>query len=269
MASYQQRFSFGRNWTRFLSVLTEERILRAEASLSDMLGRQHLDGVRFLDAGCGSGLFSLAARRRGARVVSFDFDPDSVACAAQLRERFFPGDSAWEILQGSVLDRSFLATLGQCDIVYSWGVLHHTGDLWLGLARITEPLAPGGQLFIAIYNDQGLRSKAWRLVKRFYCSGRPGRLCTMAAGVPAMVCACLLRDVLRGTSPLRRYTRYEQERGMAVWYDWVDWLGGYPFEVARPSAIRAFYAARGLHLQRERLTGGWGNNEFVFQCPGG
>src|SRR6185436_15028626 len=67
------RFEFGANWQRFLSVLTDERIARAEASLCAMLDRTSLADTRFLDIGCGSGLFSLAARRLGAEVYSFDF----------------------------------------------------------------------------------------------------------------------------------------------------------------------------------------------------
>src|SRR4051794_15023881 len=117
-----ERFQFGDNWSSFLSLLNEERIRCAEESLKDMLGIVSFDGKSFLDAGSGSGLFSLAARRLGAAVRSFDYDPQSVACTAELKRRYFPDDERWTIEPGSVLDRDFLAGLGTFDIVYSWGV---------------------------------------------------------------------------------------------------------------------------------------------------
>ncbi|HYY59119.1 MAG TPA: class I SAM-dependent methyltransferase, partial [Pyrinomonadaceae bacterium] len=127
------RFEFGRNWRRFLSTLDEERILEAERSLRLMLEAETLDGKSFLDIGSGSGLFSLAARRLGARVHSFDYDAESVACAQELKQRFFAGDADWTIERGSVLDSDYVKRLGQFDIVYSWGVLHHTGAMWRAL----------------------------------------------------------------------------------------------------------------------------------------
>ncbi len=80
----KQRFEFGANWNRFLAVLNDERIAQAEESLKRMLEVDNLQGKSFLDIGSGSGLFSLAARRLGARVYSFDYDPKSVACTREL-----------------------------------------------------------------------------------------------------------------------------------------------------------------------------------------
>src|SRR5215831_10451727 len=91
----EQRFAFGKNWSRFLELLNDERIAEAERSLKDYFGVEHLRGKGFLDVGSGSGLFSLAARRLGARVRSFDYDGDSVACTAELRRRYFPDDPLW------------------------------------------------------------------------------------------------------------------------------------------------------------------------------
>src|SRR5690606_102989 len=125
-------------------------------------------GLRFLDIGSGSGLSSLAARRLGARVHSFDYDPESVACTAELRRRFFPGSPDWTVERGSALDAGYLRGLGSFDIVYSWGVLHHTGRMWEGLANAALPVAEGGRLFVAIYNDTGTQSRRWRWIKRTY-----------------------------------------------------------------------------------------------------
>src|SRR5207302_10440486 len=128
-----ERFEFGKNWGRFLEVLDDERIGEAEESLKKMLEVEGLAGKSFLDIGSGSGLFSLAARRLGARVHSFDYDPQSVACAAELRRRYFPNDEDWVVEPGSALDEAYLNRLGTFDIVYSWGVLHHTGAMWQAL----------------------------------------------------------------------------------------------------------------------------------------
>jgi 2-polyprenyl-6-hydroxyphenyl methylase/3-demethylubiquinone-9 3-methyltransferase len=125
-----RRFEFGANWLRFLELLDDRRVELAEDSLRSMLGVADLRGRSFLDAGSGSGLFSLAAHRLGARVHSFDYDPQSVACTREVKRRYAEGDPAWSIEEGSVLDPAYLARLGTFDVVYSWGVLHHTGARW-------------------------------------------------------------------------------------------------------------------------------------------
>lgn len=139
-----QRFAFGENWARFLQILDDRRIDEAVSSLQRMLQVERLDGLRFLDIGNGSGLFSLAARRLGAKVLSFDYDPQSVACAQELKRRYFPNDADWQIQEGSVLDEGYMQGLGSFDVVYSWGVLHHTGDQWRAIANAEARVGPPG-----------------------------------------------------------------------------------------------------------------------------
>lgn len=164
------RFEFGANWAKFLAALDDERISKAEEAIKSMLGVDDLTGKTFLDIGSGSGLSSLAARRIGAQVTSFDYDPKSVACTAELKRRYFPNDPDWKIEEGSVLNLEYLSSLGKFDVVYSWGVLHHTGEMWAALSNIIPNVDGSGKLFIALYNDQGRASKAWWLVKRTYVS---------------------------------------------------------------------------------------------------
>jgi 2-polyprenyl-6-hydroxyphenyl methylase/3-demethylubiquinone-9 3-methyltransferase len=261
------RFAFGNNWLRFLTVLDDERIERAQASLLTMLKEPTLEGCRFLDIGSGSGLFSLAARRLGASVHSFDLDPDSVRCALELRRRYFPGDANWRIEQGSALDRDYLASLGRFDVVYSWGVLHHTGRLIEALENAVLPVAPRGKLFIAIYNDLGSRTERWRLIKRTYNrlpqAMRPAFTALVAAPNEAKAAAraCLRGDAL---DYIRAWTAVGH-RGMSRWRDIVDWVGGYPYEAATPEQIFDFYAARRFRLISMKCGGvGLGCNEFVF-----
>jgi 2-polyprenyl-6-hydroxyphenyl methylase/3-demethylubiquinone-9 3-methyltransferase len=259
-----ERFEFGANWRRFLALLDDRRIAVAEESLRSMLEVENLRGKRFLDAGSGSGLFSLAARRLGASVTSFDFDPQSVACTRELRRRYFDGDPEWTIHEGSVVDARFVSSLGPFDVVYSWGVLHHTGSMWPAMEVIQRAVPTGGRLFIALYNDQGLRSVAWRGWKKLYVSGLPGRWLVSASCIPYFVFRRGLADLLRGRNPLVHYREYRQNRGMSVLRDWADWLGGYPFEVASPTAVFDFARKRGFRMDRLVTTLGSGCNEFVF-----
>jgi SAM-dependent methyltransferase len=262
-----ERFEFGANWVRFLQVLNDHRIARAEGSLRDMLRLGDLHGKSFLDVGSGSGLFSLAARRLGARVHSFDFDPQSVACTQELKKRYLAEDERWIIEEGSVLDRDYLSRLGQFDLVYSWGVLHHTGAMWDALANVAPLVAAGGQLFVAIYNDQGRPSAMWKRIKKAFCaSPRPLRSLILILALVRLWGPTTIRDLLKG-SPGATWRNYGEEggRGMSPWRDVVDWVGGYPFEVARPEHIFDFYRARGFHLERlATCGGGLGCNEYVF-----
>ena len=261
-----ERFEFGRNWASFLTVLDDERIAEAMLSLQRMLGVERLDGLRFLDAGSGSGLFSLAARMLGAAVRSFDYDPKSVACTRELRRRYFTDDPRWQVDEGSVLDRGFLSGLGRYDIVYSWGVLHHTGRMDEALENVVPLVAPGGRLFVAIYNDQGDASRYWTQVKRLYCSGSVGRVATRLVFYPYFAAGRLLADLRHRRNPFTSYALYRKSRGMSVLHDWEDWLGGYPFEVAKPEEIFDRYRRHGFVLEKLKTCGGGlGCNEFVFR----
>ncbi len=253
-----KRFTFGDNWARFLTDLDDARIAAAQESLRKMLDITDLQQHRFLDIGSGSGLFSLAARRLGARVHSFDFDPASVACAVELKRRYFASDDAWTIEHGSALDTDYLRSLGTFEVVYSWGVLHHTGKMWPALANVISSVAPGGQLFIAIYNDQGLLSRYWTAVKKIYNRSAAGRWLMIALHMPYLYGLRWLVRAATGRLPL--------ERGMSMWRDMVDWLGGYPFEVAKPEAIFRYYHEQGFDLQELVTCGGrMGCVEYVFR----
>ncbi len=260
-----ERFQFGANWTQFLRVLNDERIHEAECSLMQALAVDTLHGTRFLDIGSGSGLFSLAARRLGAQVHSFDYDLQSVACTQELKRRYCPDDPLWRVEQGSVLDTAYLNSLGQFDIVYAWGVLHHTGAMWQALEHVVALVADGGMLFLSIYNDQGAASRIWKGIKQLY-NRTPPRWRWLILG-PAFIRLhgpSMVRDLLLGR-PFHTWRTYARNRGMSAWHDVLDWVGGFPFEVAQPEQVFAFYRDRGFVLQHLKTVGSkLGCNEYIF-----
>lgn len=264
----QERFEFGRNWLLFLNSLNDSRIESATQSLARDLGAGSLAGKTFLDIGCGSGLFSLAARRLGAAVYSFDYDPSSVACAKELRSRYFPADENWQIGEGSVLDDIYLGSLGRFDIVYSWGVLHHTGDMWRALHNAANAVGTNGRLFLAIYNDCGEESRKWLKRKRRY-NMLPSLLRPLYA--LASVASYEFRDFassVRAGSPgryIKSWTNYESRRGMSRWRDIVDWAGGYPYEFASSAQLVSFFRQRDFHPILVREAMGLGCHELIFE----
>ncbi|MFH1115785.1 MAG: class I SAM-dependent methyltransferase [Pseudomonadota bacterium] len=271
---HEQSFSFGQNWKKFLTAIDEERIGTAQASLTEFLGRDDLQGRSFLDIGCGSGLFSLAAVRLGAdRVVSFDVDPFSVECCKILRNRE-GSPERWEIHQGSVLDGEFTARLGEFDAVYSWGVLHHTGSMWDALKKSAALVRPGGYYYIAVYNKILTRGGSasrihdfWIAVKRLYNSSP-----TVAAYVlePLAMSAYMAMLVAKLENPVSHIKNYKSHRGMSWKTDATDWLGGYPYEFATVEEIFKFVRSEfpDFNLVNLKVTGGRGLNWYLFHRDG-
>lgn len=263
-----RRFQFGQNWASFLSTINEATVEEAKNSLISAVGHGELKGLSFVDIGCGSGLFSLAARALGANVISFDYDRESVRCAERLKAQFFPDDNQWTTMQGSILDSSLVDKLGSFDFAYAWGVLHHTGSMWRAIDNASSLVRVGGTLILAIYNDQGHWSRIWLRIKRTYnFLPKPLR--------PAFVFLVMLPRELRSLSfslmtfqpsrYLQSWTRYRQFRGMSKWHDLVDWVGGLPFEVAKPEQVIFFLRNRGFELRALTTCGGEiGCNEYIL-----
>jgi SAM-dependent methyltransferase len=266
IASNDVRFAFGKNWASFLAELDEPRILEAEKSLQWLLGRARLDGVRFLDIGSGSGLSSLAARRLGAAVRSFDYDRQCVECTKALRDRFFPGDANWLIEQGSILDRNYVAQLGRFDIVYSWGVLHHTGAMLKAIKNASQLVAGEGVFAFALYRKTPL-CWLWTIEKRWYCRASP-RKQRIARGLYVLLMRFAFAVVGRNFHSY--VSNYRGNRGMDYFHDVHDWLGGYPYEsitstqVAQELTNLGFAHVRGNVKLHSISLFGSGCDEYVY-----
>ena len=260
-------FRFGRNWQHYVAnYLDPERERIAAESLEQLVGE--LRGRTFLDIGCGSGLFSLCAHRAGAgTVISIDVDGEAVAATRALHAR--AGSPAnWAVLQRSILDPELLEELPRADVVYSWGVLHHTGDMYTAIRNASALVKPGGCFAIAIYNrvtGRWLSSRRWWQIKRAYNHSSRRRQ-TLMEWVFASY--WLLGRLRNRQNPIRIAHEYRQARGMALWTDLVDWLGGYPYEFATVSEIDRFCSETcGLVCATvlPEPNSGNGNNQFVFR----
>jgi len=260
-------FSFGRNWKDFVErYLSPEREKIATASLLEFLERKDLKDLSFLDIGCGSGLFSLAAYRLGAKqITSVDVDPFSVECTTRLSETVGTPKS-WRVVHGSILENDCVARLEPADVVYAWGSLHHTGAMWDAIRNASRMIAPNGLFFLAIYNKAEGRgsSEFWLKVKRRYNRASTPVKRLMEIGYVIRYQA--LPELVRFRNPFSFWRNYSRIRGMNAWIDVRDWLGGYPYEFANAGEVFKFCQNElGLRLVNLHSVNNLGLNEFLFR----
>jgi 2-polyprenyl-6-hydroxyphenyl methylase/3-demethylubiquinone-9 3-methyltransferase len=271
-----RQYDFGRNWRTFLDIhLTPERIDEACDSLRRFLNVDTIEGRTFLDIGCGSGLFSYAAHLLGAeKILSIDVNPNSVDCCRTMIERANTPEN-WSVELASVLDSEHFATIDKFDIVYSWGVLHHTGAMWTAIRNAAGRVKPGGRFYIAIYNRaDGLgiysdgragSSRFWVMEKAVYVR-LPELLQRVVDGAAAT--ALVISYLLTLRNPVREIREHKTLRGMSWMVDIRDWLGGYPYEYASVEEIFSFvHGELGFELENLKSTNSLMNNEFLFRRP--
>lgn len=270
----KKNFTFGKNWLFFIArYFNAQTVNEASRSLINFAGRENIRGKTFLDIGCGSGLFSLAALNLGAgRVLSFDRDPDSIlACKRLWRQKGSP--KKWQVARGSILDNQFTLKLGRYDLVYAWGVLHHTGKMWIAIDKTLKLVAPKGYLYLAIYN----KATDWKI----YADGRFGtasfwkkfkehysRLPSWCQGLTEFLTllGLFLLYLIKFKNPLAEIRSHpNKHRGMSWRADIRDWLGGYPYEYASTQEVIDFVKVRGYRLVRMKYNGGLMNNEYLFR----
>lgn len=262
MTPIKQTFTFGRNWRRFLKSYTPERQAIAQEALLAFLKLPDLRGKSFLDIGSGSGIHSAAAFLAGAsRIHSFDYDPDSVA-ATKLMHKMMGSPAHWTIEQASVLDAAYMKKLGTFDVVYSWGVLHHTGDQWQALQNAGLCLHDESRLFIALYAKEAYPEwEYWQDVKKRYNEASSfGKWIMEIRYVWIHLLSESWAELLK--LPKMIYD-YKHSRGMALWSDVRDWLGGWPTEFSSVPEVSEFCKEK-FDLRMANLAVGEGNTEFLF-----
>jgi 2-polyprenyl-6-hydroxyphenyl methylase/3-demethylubiquinone-9 3-methyltransferase len=232
MSGGDKRFWFGRNWHGFVKRnFTPERCEVAKKRVLDFVGRPNLEGVDFLDIGCGSGIHSYAVWQSGAKHVhSFDYDPNSVEATRYLWN--LAGRPAnWSIERGDALDKDYIARLGKWSFVYSWGVLHHTGAMWDAVRNAQSTVADGGQFYLALYSsDVQPQAQMWLDVKKDYVNTNFfGRRRWEAWYIWNYMMG---KDMKKLPDVLKRMAEYKFNRGMDLMTDIRDWLGGWPMEFA-------------------------------------
>src|SRR3989344_362650 len=258
-------FSFGKNWQSYLAGIDETALRRARDSISQFLHIENLRGKTFLDIGCGSGIFSFAAHQLGAqRIVSFDVDPASVQCCERMKMRA-GAQSNWEIYEKSIFSED-VKNLGLFDVVYSWGVLHHTGDMWSAISKAAMLVAPDGYFYIALYNNVPGKfgSRLWSHIKRWYnASPKPIRLMMEWIYMGKFI----VHYLIRLKNPWRKMRQHAVRRGMNWRVDVVDWLGGYPYEYASVGEVVAYLREHfpEFYLVNLKSTCDVGNNSFLFK----
>ncbi len=259
-------FAFGKNWASYAELVTPAKITEAVAGLKRLVGDE-LTGQRWLDVGCGSGLHSLAALQLGAaEVVATDLDPDSVTTTRALLTHLAP-TARWQAREHSVFDLA-QAGFGQFGVVYSWGVLHHTGDLSGALRAAAAAVAPGGLLVFALYRKTPLCS-LWKLEKRFYAHASPRTQRLLRAGYIALYRLALR---LTGRNLKRHIEEYQTNRGMDFAHDVHDWMGGWPYESITPAQTAQAMSELGFTPVRSFLDTrgklgllGSGCDEYVYR----
>jgi 2-polyprenyl-6-hydroxyphenyl methylase/3-demethylubiquinone-9 3-methyltransferase len=267
MPADTMRFGFGKNWENYIRQhFSEERVEISRKHLLDFLQLPNLEGKYFLDVGCGSGLHSLAALRAGAaRIVSFDFDPNAVRTTARLKA-YAGNPSHWTVITGSILDDAFLKTIEPADIVYSWGVLHHTGEMWRAVENSVKLMKNDGLLYIALYTDDpyfGHPKQYWVEVKKKY--NRAGWLGRKRMELWYFWEFYLNRRLTALPELIRQSREYKKSRGMAMYTNAVDWLGGWPFEFASVKEVQQFGVGK-LGLTLANLGTGQANAEYLFKA---
>jgi len=265
----KDRFEFGKNWESFSRLIDNEGIQQAEDRLAAFLESRDLSGKTFLDIGCGSGLHSLAALRLGAKeALAVDLDPDSVATTRAVMERFWNKDNV-SVRNLSVFDLD-RERIGEFDIVYSWGVLHHTGDMNRAVEMAAAHVKPGGFFAVALYGKTRYCAM-WKRIKRWYVNATPSQ---KARAERIYIRLFGFYILLRGKLLSTHIENYKKKRGMDFYHDVRDWIGGYPYESITPKELVSLLALRGFDLVKQKVRKrsglfGSGNDEYLFRKQGG
>ena len=245
LKNLETHFAFGKNWASYSALIDAPQIEEAKKGLLRLIPEEEFKGRSFLDIGCGAGLHALAAARLGVgRIHAIDIDPDSVSTSRDVLSRSNVA-VPWRVEPLSVFDLD-PARQGTFDIVYSWGVLHHTGNMWEAIGKAASMVAPDGLLVLALYRTTYLDS-LWKLEKRLYARS-PEFVQSILRAI--YVAAFRLGKLATGASFREHVANYKSSRGMDFYHDVHDWLGGYPYETALAPEVASKLANLGFKAER-------------------
>jgi len=268
LTSKDKHFAFGKNWLEYADKIDDSRIQQAMCDLQRLNNGASFDGKSFLDIGCGSGIHALAALRLGAaRVACVDIDDDSVKATKLTLDRYAP-DSEVIVTVESIFDMC-PEEHGRYDVVYSWGVLHHTGDMYRAITQAINLVSENGIFIIALYRKTPF-CWMWRYIKRWYSQASKSKQKKFMSAY-LLLTQKLMR--LRGVDVEEKIASYGKSRGMDYHNDVHDWLGGYPYESIKAKQCQKFFEKRGFHLYYSNIKKvsktlglfGSGCDEFSFK----
>lgn len=259
----ETRFEFGENWKSYAQSISDASINNAVDHLYKLTGS--LNNLSFLDIGSGSGLHSLAALRLGARkVVAIDRDNVCVDTTLNTLHNYAKGAN-YHVFQADILE-SINKIKGLFDVVYSWGVLHHTGSIHAAINNSISLVKPGGTLILALYLKTPC-CKFWKIEKYIYSRYVMIRPLIKYIYINLLIARHILKEKKTREEIL---SSYKQHRGMSFKHDVEDWLGGYPYESIGSNELKKVLASKGFKLVNEfnTVSGfgvfGTGCGEWVF-----
>jgi 2-polyprenyl-3-methyl-5-hydroxy-6-metoxy-1,4-benzoquinol methylase len=258
----EKHYEFGENWEKFLGSIDDDSVEASMEALKSFFSLETFDNKTFLDIGCGSGLSSLSAIKMGAKsVTSFDYDLNSVNACKILRGNYSINN--WDITIGNILDKEFVNNLSTYDIVYSWGVLHHTGSMYEAIKKSADLVKPGGLFMIGIYNKKTPFTEIMHKIKKRYCYS--GYIVRGVIKYSYFCLSALYKIIKVRRQFFKDIYNYKNKRGMNYWRDLDDWIGGYPYECATPEEIHTFVQTLEFELIKNKVGTSFSTvNQYLF-----
>lgn len=258
-----KQFNFGENWENFSkNQLSSTKIQEAKKDFVKFFQNESIKNQTFIDIGFGQGMSLLIANTLGAITVGNDINPLSEK-VLEFNKSYFSDikEISIPIIIGSILKESTLNAIRQIneqyDIVHSWGVLHHTGEMWEAINNSSELVNKNGKFIIAIYNKHW-SSPLWHTIKKTYNYS--------PKFIKKLIISIFYFIILIAKFSVTFKNPFKKERGMSFYYDVIDWVGGYPYEYANKEEIQTYIENLGFQLiYYNKAQVPTGCNEYVFK----
>jgi hypothetical protein len=199
----------------------------------------------------------VSAAESGANVFGIDVDKENIMALEKTRMAM-DYTQAPEVCVVSILDQSFVRQHEhQFDIVHSWGVLHHTGNMTKAIENACLLVSDNGNFICSIYNRHW-SSPLWKIIKWCYN--------VFPAPIQKVVVGIMYPVIYLSKWIVTRKDPKAMERGMDFFHNVVDWVGGYPYEYATADEIKSLVTRQGFKILRiipAKVPTGC--NEFVFK----